>query len=37
VIFISDGRLVFDGSPSELTREEHNLDQRFYQLSGVDV
>jgi ABC-2 type transport system ATP-binding protein len=33
VIFINEGRLVFDGSPDELTAEEKNLDERFHQLS----
>jgi len=34
VIFISEGRLVFDGTPADLTREEKNLDARFHQLSS---
>ena len=33
VIFINEGRLVFDGSPDELTAKEKNLDERFHQLS----
>lgn len=33
VIFINEGRLVFDGTPAELAAEEKNLDERFHQLS----
>ena len=33
VIFINEGRLVFDGTPGDLTAEERNLDERFHQLS----
>jgi ABC-2 type transport system ATP-binding protein len=33
VIFINEGRLVFDGTPNELAAEEKNLDERFHQLS----
>ncbi len=36
VIFINEGRVVFDGSVSELTADEKNLDERFHQLSGVE-
>ncbi len=35
VIFINEGRVVFDGSVAELTADEKNLDERFHQLSGV--
>jgi ABC-2 type transport system ATP-binding protein len=35
VIFINQGRLVFDGTPAELAAEEKNLDERFHQLTGV--
>jgi ABC-2 type transport system ATP-binding protein len=35
VIFISEGRVVFDGTPADLTKEEKNLDKRFYQLSSM--
>src|SRR5215831_4371673 len=34
VLFINEGRLVFDGLPSELTREGHTLDESFRQLSA---
>jgi ABC-2 type transport system ATP-binding protein len=34
VIFINEGRLVFDGTPAELAAEEKNLDERFHQLSS---
>jgi ABC-2 type transport system ATP-binding protein len=33
VIFINEGRLVFDGTPGELAAEAKNLDERFHQLS----
>jgi len=36
VIFINEGRVVFDGTPAELTREEKNLDERYYQLSAAE-
>jgi ABC-2 type transport system ATP-binding protein len=36
VIFINEGRIVFDGSVTELTADEKNLDERFHQLSGVE-
>jgi ABC-2 type transport system ATP-binding protein len=35
VIFINEGRIVFDGTPAKLTASEHNLDERFHQLTGV--
>jgi ABC-2 type transport system ATP-binding protein len=36
VIFINEGRLVFDGTPGELAAEEKNLDERFHQLSDAE-
>ena len=36
VIFINEGRLVFDGTPAELMAAERNLDERFHQLTGAD-
>ena len=33
VIFINEGRVVFDGSPEELVRDEHDLDKRFHDLT----
>src|SRR5262245_43637108 len=36
VVFINEGRLVFDGTAAELTAAEPNLDERFHQLTGVD-
>jgi ABC-2 type transport system ATP-binding protein len=33
VIFINEGRLVFDGSPKDIAGNERNLDERFYQLT----
>ena len=35
VIFINEGRLVFDGTPAELAADEKNLDERFHQLSSA--
>jgi ABC-2 type transport system ATP-binding protein len=35
VVFINEGRLVFDGAPAELMAKEKNLDERFHQLTGV--
>jgi ABC-2 type transport system ATP-binding protein len=35
VIFINEGRMVFDGTPRELSAEEKNLDERYYQLSAL--
>jgi ABC-2 type transport system ATP-binding protein len=35
VIFINEGRLVFDGTPAELAADTKNLDERFHQLSAV--
>jgi ABC-2 type transport system ATP-binding protein len=35
VIFITEGRVVFDGTPGDLTKEEKNLDTRFHQLSAL--
>jgi ABC-2 type transport system ATP-binding protein len=35
VIFINEGRLVFDGTPAELAADAKNLDERFHQLSAV--
>ena len=36
VIFINEGRVVFDGTPAELAAEEKNLDERFHQLTELD-
>lgn len=33
VLFINEGRLVFDGHPSELGVEQRELDEKFYELS----
>jgi ABC-2 type transport system ATP-binding protein len=33
VIFINEGRLVFDGTPGEISAGVRNLDERFHQLS----
>ena len=34
VVFINEGRLVFDGTPQELAAEQHNLDERFQATHG---
>jgi ABC-2 type transport system ATP-binding protein len=33
VVFINEGRLVFDGTPQELAQEHQNLDERFHFLT----
>ena len=33
VIFINEGRLVFDGTPAELGAKEKDLSERFHQLT----
>jgi ABC-2 type transport system ATP-binding protein len=33
VLFINEGRLVFDGQPGELTQDGTSLDQRFHRLT----
>jgi ABC-2 type transport system ATP-binding protein len=35
VIFITEGRVVFDGTPAEFAADEKNLDKRFFQLSAL--
>jgi ABC-2 type transport system ATP-binding protein len=37
VVFINEGRLVFDGTPQELTRERGNLDEQFHALTAAAV
>ncbi len=34
VIFINEGRVIFDGTPAELAAEGKNLDERYYQLTA---
>jgi ABC-2 type transport system ATP-binding protein len=36
VVFINEGRLVFDGTPAELAAEEKNLDEKFHKLSSAN-
>lgn len=36
VIFINEGRLVFDGTPGELTVEQRDLDERFHELTAAE-
>lgn len=33
VIFINEGRLVFDGAPNEFAADERNIDKRFHELT----
>jgi ABC-2 type transport system ATP-binding protein len=35
VIFITEGRVVFDGTPAEFAAQEKDLDKRFYDLSAI--
>jgi ABC-2 type transport system ATP-binding protein len=35
VLFISEGRLKFDGTPAELTRDGHTLDEQFHTLTNA--
>ena len=35
VIFINEGRVVFDGSPSEFGADVRGIDQKFHELSSV--
>jgi ABC-2 type transport system ATP-binding protein len=35
VVFINEGRLVFDGTPAELAAEQTNLDERFHELTAM--
>jgi ABC-2 type transport system ATP-binding protein len=35
VVFINEGRLVFDGTPQELAQEHQNLDERFHSLTAA--
>lgn len=37
VLFIDEGRLVFDGSVNELTRDGKPLDERFRELTGAEL
>ena len=35
VIFINEGQVVFDGTPDDLVRDEHDLDKRFHDLTAI--
>ena len=35
VIFINEGRLVFDGTPDEFAADKRSIDERFHQLSTL--
>jgi ABC-2 type transport system ATP-binding protein len=37
VVFINEGRLVFDGTPQELATERGNLDEQFHALTAAAV
>nr|WP_145064166.1 ATP-binding cassette domain-containing protein [Adhaeretor mobilis] len=37
VVFINEGRMVFDGTPAELTRQQPDLDHRFHELTGAEA
>ncbi|MGI9428138.1 MAG: ABC transporter ATP-binding protein [Bythopirellula sp.] len=37
VVFINEGRLVFDGTPAELGEQTPNLDDRFHELTTAAV
>lgn len=37
VVFINEGRLVFDGTPQELAREHGNLDEQFHALTASAI
>jgi ABC-2 type transport system ATP-binding protein len=36
VIFINEGRVVFDGTPAELGAKDKDLSERFHELSDED-
>ena len=35
VIFINEGRVAFDGKPSEFAAEDRNIDEQFHQLTAA--
>jgi ABC-2 type transport system ATP-binding protein len=37
VVFINEGRVMFDGSPDEFAADKSNLDARFHELSGHEL
>ena len=37
VIFINEGRMIYDGTPKDLTKDGHSLDDRFRALSATAV
>ena len=37
VLFIHDGKIVFDGKPGELAHQNGNLEQAFYKLTAQPV
>ena len=36
VLFINEGRLIYDGTPKDLTKDGHSLDERFRALTAAD-
>ncbi|TWT33601.1 putative ABC transporter ATP-binding protein YxlF [Posidoniimonas corsicana] len=37
VVFIDEGRVVFDGAPAEMTQQGASMDERFHQLTGASA
>jgi ABC-2 type transport system ATP-binding protein len=37
VLFIHDGKIVFDGKPAELAKTKGNLEEAFYDLTAQPV
>jgi ABC-2 type transport system ATP-binding protein len=37
VLFIHDGKIVFDGLPADLARQNGNLEEAFYKLTAQPV
>jgi ABC-2 type transport system ATP-binding protein len=37
VLFIHDGKIVFDGKPAELSKKNGNLEQAFYSMTAQPV
>ena len=35
VVFINEGRLVFDGTPADLAAQNADLDERFHELTAA--
>jgi ABC-type multidrug transport system ATPase subunit len=37
VVFINEGRVMFDGSPDDFAADKNQLDARFHELSGHEL